>query len=222
MDPVSAFTAEVISQIRAARTRTSQGVVTAVNGAQVSFRIGTDPTSVVGRWVGATAPKVGDVVTFLDEGDGFPLVFGPTGKDALGTLYEWATYAPTWTCQGTVPNIGNGSLVGRYAKASQWVMVDITLKAGFSTSYGSGAMQFGLPVPAANNGDVFMIEGHLSDFGIGWASLRGMIPAAGNYVTPLFHYNAGALVGLAPLTATNPIALGDADVIRLNGIYRTV
>ena len=222
MDAAAAFAREVRRQVGAARTSTSQGKVTAVAGGEVSFTIGADPTPITGRWVGATAPAIGEVVTWLNDGSGYPIVFGATGKDSLGTLYQWAVYTPSWTCEGAPPSIGNGSLVGRYARASQWVMVEIHLKAGFATNYGSGTMRFGLPLIAANNGDFHQIEGHVHDAGIGWFPLTGLIPSTAAHVVPMLHATLGTYVTLGYLTATSPVNLGDADAIHLKGIYRTV
>lgn len=63
----------------------------------------------------------------------------------LGT---WTTYTPTWT-SAVNPVLGNGTITGRYIKIGRTVTVSILLTCGSTTTYGSGAYNFGLPFAGA-------------------------------------------------------------------------
>lgn len=64
-------------------------------------------------------------------------------------LGAWSTYTPTWTAVSTNPNIGNGSITGRYIKIGRTVTVSLMLTIGSTTTLGSGNYLFGVPFPAA-------------------------------------------------------------------------
>ncbi|MEU6098956.1 hypothetical protein [Streptomyces sp. NPDC047079] len=73
-------------------------------------------------------------------------------RDQLNTLLAaWTPYTPTWTAS-TNPNIGNGTLTGRYMKIGRTVIVHINLTAGSTTTFGSGSYNWSLPFAAANAG----------------------------------------------------------------------
>ena len=224
---------QVDTKVAGAHTETRRGVVTAVAGGEVTFTVpnptgmGTQPNpGIRGRWVGATAPKVVEVVTYIDDGSGYPIVLGPTGRDALGALSTWTSYAPTWTADADNPVLANGTIQGRYIRAAQWCMVEIRVKGGALTYWGSGLMYLGLPVASANNGDGHRIDGFVFDSGIGWTPLMGLIPAGTALVHPMYQRISNLAVGghitLGYLTATQPVNMGDADAIILSGTYRTV
>lgn len=223
MDPIAAFAAEIKRKIDGARIGTSRGVVTSVNGGEVKFTIGGG-LSVVGRWVGATPPVVGEVVTYLDEGRGYPLVLGPTGRDALADLFEWKTYTPLWRGTGGNPILNNGAVSGRYMQAPQWVMVEIRVKAGSLTDFGIGPWSFGLPVTAQNFGDHHELSGHLFDYSTGRIfPLKGIIQAGQSFVFPMYHSVLedvpGGAISNSFVSASLPFTFADADACTLFGIY---
>jgi len=64
----------------------------------------------------------------------------------LGKLGAWTTYTPTWTCSGTAPAIGNGTLSGRYQRLfGRTYLVQIYLLAGSTTTFGTGVWSFATP-----------------------------------------------------------------------------
>ena len=71
---------------------------------------------------------------------------------ALTQQAAWTAYTPTWTSSGTAPAKGNGTLVGYYAKVGRVVTVKIALTSGSTTTFGTGAYLFSLPLPAAVTG----------------------------------------------------------------------
>lgn len=62
---------------------------------------------------------------------------------------EWATFTSTWAASGTAPAIGNGTIVGSYARVGTTIHFRISLRAGSTTTYGTGSYTFSLPVTAA-------------------------------------------------------------------------
>lgn len=57
----------------------------------------------------------------------------------------WSTYEPTWDSTGTDPDIGNGTLVGRFMRLGTWGQCVIDLVFGSTTSIGTGNYRFTLP-----------------------------------------------------------------------------
>lgn len=64
------------------------------------------------------------------------------------TQSDWAAYTPTWLTAGAGadPTLGNGTIAGRWTKAAKLVTVRIKLTWGSTTSGGSGAWTFSMPV----------------------------------------------------------------------------
>jgi hypothetical protein len=70
-----------------------------------------------------------------------------TYRDALKAASEaWTAYTPTWTGTTTNPAIGDGTLVGAYARVNKLIHCRINLTMGGTTTYGSGNWIFALPV----------------------------------------------------------------------------
>lgn len=64
----------------------------------------------------------------------------------VGKLSAWTTYTPTWTCSGTAPAIGNGTLTGRYHRLfGRTYLVIINMTAGSTTTFGTGVWSFATP-----------------------------------------------------------------------------
>jgi hypothetical protein len=59
---------------------------------------------------------------------------------------EWVTYVPAWTATTTNPDIGNGTISGRFRRLGSTVHVQIYVQTGSTTTYGSGTYRFSLPV----------------------------------------------------------------------------
>lgn len=91
---------------------------------------------------------------------------------------RWSTYAPVWAA-GTTPNIGNGTLVGRYTiAADKTVHFSIELVGGSTTTWGTGAYSLTLPVtPALNRALTF-------DVGIRDASAGAYMSGKATWLSP--------------------------------------
>lgn len=139
-DAVAAALAKTVaSRIEQARTLTRRGTVTAVGtDGTVQFSVGS-----LGTRIGihlADAPSVGDVIAYLDEGNGMPLVLGTVGKRVA-----WTPYTPTWTSNGSAPSIGDGTLAGRYRRDGATISLVQRLVIGSTTTVGSGYIRLSLP-----------------------------------------------------------------------------
>lgn len=65
-----------------------------------------------------------------------------------GSGGAWTAYAVAWTGTVSNPGLGNGALAGRYRQVGKSVQYSIELTFGSTTTLGSGAYVFSLPVPA--------------------------------------------------------------------------
>lgn len=65
----------------------------------------------------------------------------------------WTNYTPAWTSTGTAPAIGNGVITARYMQPpnSKLVHVSVRITFGSTSTFGTGAYSFSLPVAAATN-----------------------------------------------------------------------
>ena len=61
----------------------------------------------------------------------------------------WQSYTPVWTAVTTNPVLGNGTLVGAYARINKIVHCKMRLTCGSTTTYGSGDYSFTLPFTSA-------------------------------------------------------------------------
>lgn len=84
MDTAAALAAALKSSIDSAVTRTARGTVVSVAAdGFVTFSVGGSATPRKGIHVGPGVPQVGEIITYVDEGRGIPLVLGSTGPKDL-------------------------------------------------------------------------------------------------------------------------------------------
>lgn len=68
-------------------------------------------------------------------------------RDAISGLQAaWSDTATTWTAATTNPTLGNGVLTNRVNRTGKSIAVNLTLVFGSTTTIGSGAYTFTLPV----------------------------------------------------------------------------
>jgi len=140
------------------------------------------------------------------------------------TPYEgaWISYSVAWTTDGvTQPVIGNGSLTGAYKQIGKIVFVRVKLNCGSTTTFGTGAWQFGLPITASSPDGVqfacSMLDSSTTWYG---GTVNGTYSGA-TFKTaiitpqPLTHTQAA-------VTATSPFAWGDTDSHQFNGSYESI
>lgn len=66
----------------------------------------------------------------------------------LNSISEWTSYTPVWTSTGTAPAIGTGQLLGKYLRINKFIMAEISMLTGATTTYGTGTYYWSLPVTA--------------------------------------------------------------------------
>jgi hypothetical protein len=78
----------------------------------------------------------------------------------------WSTYVPVWTAATANPALGDGAITGSYVRAGETVHFSIRLTLGSTTTTGTGAWRFSLPVSAAGATTTPLISaGQLVDTG---------------------------------------------------------
>jgi hypothetical protein len=67
------------------------------------------------------------------------------------TAPGWAAYTPTWTCSGSAPSLGSGTLTGSYRRTTggDLIIANGFMSAAADTTFGTGTFQFAVPVTAA-------------------------------------------------------------------------
>lgn len=73
---------------------------------------------------------------------------------SVGNLGAVSTYNPVWSSSGTSPNIGNGTIKGKYIKVGKLVVAWVSQVNGSSTTYGTGQYGWSLPTTPANTNTV--------------------------------------------------------------------
>lgn len=136
------------------------------------------------------------------------------------SLGAWTAYTPTWTGSTTNPVLGNGSIDAKYMRLGKLVICTIEVTMGSTTTFGSGAWFFTLPVTASSaslNPKANAIYkdasaaayyyGHADDFdGSGKATLR-VSRSDATYLT------------MDSVSPTIPFTWATSDVIQLQYVY---
>ena len=142
-----------------------------------------------------------------------------TGLYLSAQLYgvPWISFTPVWTTTGTAPVIGNGALIGRYMLHGNLCFIRVRLFCGSTTTFGTGAFQFSLPLTMNQAGGT-MIDGHGSDASDGASAYRAMgrIDNA-NRFTVFYHQATVAKLGL--WTGTTPYAMAVNDELNMWGAF---
>ena len=139
---------------------------------------------------------------------GFVLLNGLTSANL--SITDTNTYTPTWAGSGSNPAIGDGTLVGRYARAGNEVTVTITMTAGSTTTFGSGDWTFSLPYPAAAQaaGSCYIL-----DAGTGYFDGTALVGTNSSSVA-IYRNGTATLVGAAV-----PMAWAQNDAITVTLTY---
>lgn len=126
---------------------------------------------------------------------------------------SWASYTPQWIGATTNPVIGNGTLAGNYMQAGKLVHFRIRVVMGTTTTYGSGAWTFGLPVAAVIGTDSAIdCSVFLRDISVGTRALRTAYMNTTTLIAPCD--SAGALVNSGA-----PWAWATGDIVSIAGTY---
>ena len=131
-----------------------------------------------------------------------------------GTIGTWTSYTPTltnWT-------LGNGSIVARYARVQNFVMVTCDITTGTTTSVTGTGMAISLPVTAASGrinatlGPVWFYDGTNQYFGLvsGVDTTKVMFNVMNS---------AGTYVGITYTTSTTPFTWNAVRSVYMTFIY---
>jgi hypothetical protein len=145
-----------------------------------------------------------------------------TDMDAIGdqidslTAPGWTSYTPTWTGAGGNPAIGNGSITGRYRRASGGDLVHFQARIlmGSTTTFGSGIWRVGYPSSPAPSATSLL---ELAPWGFAYDNSSGArYSISGHVDTGAFIIGSGA-GNIA--TPTQPFTWANGDILALNGYY---
>lgn len=123
------------------------------------------------------------------------------------------SYTPTWTSASGTPAIGNGTMTGSYFRFFRWCFASIHMTWGGTTSNGSGAYSWSLPIDP------------LTDFtwvGTGFFIDASLGPNTAYILTPFIDLTTGLLASYLEASPTrlgssNPAvkATGDQIVLKI-------
>jgi len=116
-----------------------------------------------------------------------------------GSSWAWQSWTPTWTGASGNPAIGNGTIIGRYLQTGKTVQFRLDILAGSTTTFGTGAWTFTLPVTAAAN--------YTATYAMGIGSYEK--PGTGDYFGPI-NLMSTTTFQMWYSTGTNSNVLGSA------------
>ncbi|TDQ01240.1 hypothetical protein [Labedaea rhizosphaerae] len=130
----------------------------------------------------------------------------------------WTSYTPAWTTSGTQPSLGNGALTGEWARVGNLVFVRVSLTWGSSTSGGTNAWGFSLPITAAYT------TAHNPWPLYGGAAIMRDVSAFNYYAGTATIDSSGSTIGgiysSGQIAATSPFTFAAGDHLSLSAIYR--
>lgn len=137
----------------------------------------------------------------------------------------WTAYTPTLAAATSNPEIGNGTIEGRYQKIGLLVHVEILIVIGSTTTLGSGQWRVGLPVDAVDSGiydeNVSVGIFSLRDAGnrdfFGEMRISSIVDASAALL--YYHVVNGTTIDTGAMTGTAPVTLGNTDNIRISLTY---
>lgn len=128
----------------------------------------------------------------------------------------WTSYTPTWgVVSGTVPNIGNGSIVGRYQQIGKTVHLAVKMTFGATTTFGSNQWTLTLPVSSLLTNAPQLIFGRIFDTSAPNAYMALAHLTDGTKMT-LEAQGVGETDGMAQ---GNPITYAAGDFVHFQGTY---
>jgi hypothetical protein len=135
-------------------------------------------------------------------------------EDYVGTVGPaWKTWTPTWSGSTTNPVLGNGTMTGRYTKTGRTVQYVIEVTMGSTTTYGSGAYGWTLPVTPGFDatGNAILVDTSAT---LRYAATAWITPAAG-----VFRVIPPADAGNVGIAGTVPFTFASTDQIIISGTY---
>jgi hypothetical protein len=129
---------------------------------------------------------------------------------------EWVDYTITWTAATTNPDIGNGTLTGKYRiDGSDCHYVGYVLM-GSTTTYGSSEWRFSLPVNRV--GADSLGNALLLDDSNGWVT--GIVRVSGSTVLVIYPTTSSSADYTNTIRSTIPFTWAQDDRVYFDVIYR--
>lgn len=135
---------------------------------------------------------------------------------------SWTSYAVAWSSQNNPqPSIGDGTLTGYYKVIGKTVFVRVRLAWGSTTTGGTGAWLFSLPVNAASPHGI-QLPCSILDNGNAWyqATVNGEYSGFVDK-TALIGQSAGGANSSQGIDALFPFTWGTSDSLQFNGSYES-
>ena len=127
----------------------------------------------------------------------------------------WKDWTPVWTASTTNPVIGDGTISGRYCIIGKLCTLTINLTIGATTTFGTGAYSFSLPLQVSSTTNFYTGNWIILDSGAAW--FTGMCALSqGQTTLNLFYKDVGGTSGFSP---TNPITWAANDQLRVQIAY---
>jgi hypothetical protein len=135
-------------------------------------------------------------------------------------LTGYSAYTPSWSASGTAPSLGNGTVAGRFVQVGNLVHFYMTFTAGSTSTFGTGAFRFSLPVAASTGlgANIPIGIAYGNDNSAGVNSIAMVLVE--NSTTLSIHGTATwPTGGDASFGQTTPWTWATGDTIRLSGTY---
>ncbi len=150
------------------------------------------------------------VVTNLDA----DLLDGSEGSEYVHKTNDavWTAYTPTWASSGTQPVLNNGTISGLSLQMGKIVFFRIAMTIGNTTTFGTGAYTWSIPVTASSTGGS---SGTAAMFDAGGAGYYGgNVIVQSTTTLAIIPSAAGGLV-----SETVPFTWADGDGLNMAGFY---
>ena len=140
-----------------------------------------------------------------------PIIDNSGANNTVQVFQTRWIYTPTLTSGGVAPSLGNGTINGYYSRVGSAIFVVINLQIGSTTTLGTGALRFSLPVTKPD-GEVICGGGAVLNRGGTLYTANVQIPGGVGY-TELIRDTSGSV------TATSPGTFATGDTLRISFSY---
>jgi hypothetical protein len=130
-------------------------------------------------------------------------IFGshtPQGRFISKSTFDEYTYTPVWTAASVNPAIGNGTVQGTYKRDGTRITASIYISMGSTTTYGTGAYYFSLPVIPISSRSTDIGQAFIVDDGTGYIAGIAVPLHDGTARCQVHAYNSTQISPTVPMT----------------------